>query len=611
MKPTIKIPFQLHRARRERTAMTWQEAADEALIVLDNCLDMASTELAAAYAEIERLEQIIEGTEPEPGPGPGPGPEPVPLPVGGRAISTFHCMGLYWNPPVTLKTNTGVPVRYREVTAKSGEWRTAFDIHYDARAMTDYGTSKTLEKARGSIVGLKSGTEYEMQFGVRATDGSIEWHASLRARTWSETFKVSRTVCVTNRENMLPITEGGSKEAGFVVYDGGGSATIDVHHNADWCVKVDCSYVIVRGLTLKGGRRGCVQLGLGVTDVVVEENDMSDWGTKRESGNLGDYGIDYQAAVTNQGDNTTAYIDRMKEHRRFVIQRNKIYDPSFGTNDWDEGHPEGPQAIYLRSTGGNHVIRYNHCYATEKDPARENRYYNDILGGEDNADARSGFPGNDSDVYGNDFDCSMDDCIEAEGHGCNARIWGNRIANSCAAHIATNVTHVGPIYIYRNILASIRPGSAPDRYPNAIKTGDRNGYGGGRRFIFHNTTLTPPHLERAIDDVSDTVNGLYVRNNIWAVARNNTYTVQGSDNSIDYNMSDKTSVGECPSGTDAHGIKGATALYKVGANGDYQLRSDSPGKGKAEPIPNFNKGVGADMGAHEEGAPLMLFGPDQ
>ena len=104
----------------------------------------------------------------------------------------------------------------------------------------------------------------------------------------------------------------------------------------------------------------------------------------------------------------------------------------------------------------------------------------------------AGFPNADSDIYRNRITGAWDDGIEAEGGNRNVRIWGNTIDDT-ATGIATTVTAVGPVYIFRNVYDRSRfhGGKPPDedsRQP-FFKAGSAPGLGDGRRYIFHNTML--------------------------------------------------------------------------------------------------------------------------
>jgi hypothetical protein len=531
---------------------------------------------------------------------------PLLLPEEGLAVPTFHSIGVYWNPPGDLPKDTLLPVRFCEKVGVN-VWREGWPMFFDPRLLVDYVTGAMEYRGRTSLVHLKPGTTYLIQMGLPTPTGP-KWMTQIEAKTRSEAFKLKRINDVTSQSNQLTLNEGGNADEGFVVYDGHGS-TIDVRKGADWCIRVDVNHVILRNFRLKGPRNGNVLAGLGVSDLVVEDCELTDWGSQRASGSLGKYGFNSQAAVTNLLNESSSMIPFQKKNARIVVQRNMIHDPTFGTNDWTEGHPLGPHAVYLGDSGGQNVIRYNDIFATVKNPKTENKWFNDALGANSNVGDRSGYPGSDSDIYQNSISCTMDDGIEAEGHGRNVRIWWNRLDFGDASHIATNVVQVGPTYAWRNI--AVRPAAITNRRPTFGKTGDRGGFGGGKRFIFHNTTLNS-HLGCAISDVSDTVNGVYARNNVWSLMPNvrNTYQIDGKDNSLDHNMSSSPNWGQMPAGQEAHGWINTRPVYKPGhgAGGFYQLDASSKGKGAAEPLPLFNRGEGSDIGIQDEGDPQLKFG---
>ncbi len=219
-------------------------------------------------------------------------------------------------------------------------------------------TDEDLTDYRGSIVHLAPGTTYEIQLTLAGTSTT----ADLTATTWSEDFPVGETVRVGDRDLPLAITESGTSEA-YRVYDGQ-DATIDVRHQHDTCVTIDASYVILRGLTLKGAGSagntrkspvGAIRIE-GGHDIVIEGCDISDWG--RLNPKTG-FGYDYESAILSQSGNL----------KRLIVQRCKLHHPSFDGSTWYEPtyptHTMGPQCISLFNTAGNHVIRYNECWSEQ------------------------------------------------------------------------------------------------------------------------------------------------------------------------------------------------------------------------------------------------------
>ena len=344
---------------------------------------------------------------------------PPPLPAAGnlKAVVTYESVGLYLPGAAapTTNTDTDAKVEFREKGAT--DWSLGLPLWYDARN-SEY---------RGSLVHMKPGTTYQLQ--VTLNNGEAY---GTEATTWPNTYAIAKTVTVpATSDTPLVITEGGSPD-GYVVYEpeAGRTATIDVARNHDFNVIVRAKYVIVRGLTLKGARHSGILLGStpdknaeDITDVVIENNDISGWGSwgendpaceaKHKTRDL--YGVNFQAGV----------YSRSSLLERVTIQRNRLHDPYSGSNNWKQRncsgggtfHPLGPQGISLFASKGRLVIRYNEIYS------KPGHYFNDGMGESANF-SDNGFPGRDSDIYGNYIRNCWDDGIESEGANRNVRNLG-------------------------------------------------------------------------------------------------------------------------------------------------------------------------------------------
>ncbi|MGE5639333.1 MAG: Ig-like domain-containing protein [Clostridia bacterium] len=523
------------------------------------------------------------------------------LPAGGSAVATFHSIGLYWKPTST-PSSAGCDVQFRP--SGTSAWQPGLNLWYDSRNA----------ECRGSLVQLQPGTQYDVQFGV---GGSFK--QQLSATTWGEQFPVARVVSVPPSSSTLNITEGGTA-GGYVVYDGGG-ATIDVANGAAFNISVNASYVIVRNFVLKGAQQDGIRIQPAQHDVVIEANDISGWG--RYSGNTTSAG--WQIGV-DMDSGISAKCGSTPDIQRMVIQRNRIHDPRYGANSWDWGHPAGPNAVFFSNCGGNNVIRYNEVWSTGVD-----HYFMDALGGEDNF-SNLGYPGADSDVYGNRISNAWDDGIEAEGGGRNVRVWGNYI-DQTATGVASTAVAIGPIYIFRNVYNRSRQLSQvstdQDDRNKFAKSGTETGFGDGRRYVLHNTLLQatasgatyPLGAGQGVSEAgsSEPMTNSVIRNNILHIWKSNWASISsagGGGNDADYDLFNGAIT---ISGQEAHGIVG-TPIYASGngwqneAGGMYQLAPSSPGYDKGVRIPNFNDGftgAGPDMGAHEAGTPAMKFGVNQ
>jgi hypothetical protein len=363
--------------------------------------------------------------------------------------------------------------------------------------------------------------------------------------------------------------------------------------------------VIIRGFALKGAQIDAIRIAPNVSDVIIEDNDISGWGRTRD----GTWGADMDSGVRAVCSN--------QELKRVTVQRNRIHDPRYSANSWSDGHPAGPQAITFSYCGGNHVFRWNDINGGSK-------HFNDGMGGEDNF-STTGFPNADSDIYGNSIQNTWDDGIEAEGGNNNVRIWGNYM-NNTATGVATTVTSVGPVYIFRNVFNRNKfyakvSCDGDDRQP-FFKSGSDASLGDGRRYLFHNTMLQAQQSGCSYGlgggagvggtGSAQLVNNTMSMNNIYHLWKPNSAVYQIGVNNLFQNDMYNGSAGTAM----VNGIN-ATPAYASGngwqseADGAYALAAGTPGYDSAVRIPNFNDafvGAGPDVGAAEAGAPAMKFG---
>jgi hypothetical protein len=499
------------------------------------------------------------------------GPTPTPVSVGGLSANpTFHAIGLYWSPAGGSVTNTA-SVKFR--VSGSGTWKDGYPLWYDVNT----------NEYRGSIVNLTPNTSYEIQT-ILASGAT----ASATLSTWSETFPVARTITVPQTTSTLNITEGGSA-SGYVVYTpsaGSTGANIAVGSSAENAVSVSANYVIIKGFKITGGSSNSILIN-GSNHVVIEGNDISDWGWQ---------GSDHNSAVYSR-DVGTSYI---------IVQRNRIYNPHVGSNDWNSGHPSGPNTFGIWNSNGHNVVRYNDLFSNN------GNYYNDVLGAGTNKDV--GYPGQDSDIYGNIVQNAWDDCIETDGFGSNVRVWNNYISN-CLAGISVAPVIKGPVYIWRNVTGVLQ--RSPGTYSDAkgfIKTAGASAPTKGRVFVFNNTTLQPNGATSGL--YNGPTENIYTRNNIFYTqsASDDVYSdANFSSNNFDYDLYNGT-LSEAYSGANPNGIRGVPLfLSNAGLTSGYFLTSSSPGYGRGQILNNFAdsySGTGPDMGAYQTGKAPIQFGKD-
>jgi hypothetical protein len=526
--------------------------------------------------------------------------EPPPsLPAGGIGVPTFESIGVYWKPG-TDPGDAGCQVQLRK--ASECAFRPALPLWYDARD----------GECRGALVQLESDRDYVIQLGLGAFTHELTVH------TWPDTFSIGDTINVGARTDTLVIDQGGSA-GGYRLYTAG---TIDGGVNN---IVITAPYVIVRGLVLRGAQQNGIRLDDGAHDVVIEDNDISGWGRlDTDAGSAGAssavWGVNGDAGVYSQ----SATIEAI------VIQRNRIHDPRTDSNSWGENrpkygsaHPSGPQGVYLVRGAGHYVIRYNDVYSDL------DHMFNDAIGGDENF-SDNGFPNRDSDIYGNRISHSWDDAIESEGGNQNVRIWGNYIDRT-ATGVASSSTYFGPLYIFRNVYNRSRKDQtvaldSDDRLYFG-KSGSVSPWGGGRRYLFHNTLLqaTDPNATLPLgagvgisgNGTTRPIENTVSRNNIWQIWKSWWASIEtdgGDDNDLDYDL--YNGMVNAYTGAESHGIQ-AEPVYAEGhgwraeASGKYQLATSSRGFDEGVAIPGFNDGfAGAapDIGAHEAGTADMMIG---
>jgi hypothetical protein len=502
-------------------------------------------------------------------------------------------MGLYYPSANTSQCT----VEYR--SPKSKTWNNALSLYYDIRN----------KEHRGSIVGLMPNTEYE----IRLTLGDRS--ETLKKRTLSDHFPVGKTTYVASQSSHLEITESGTPK-GYSLFTPSPSTrtTLDVGNQADHNITIDADYVIIRGLELKNAAIHAIHIAKGRHHIVIEDCRITFWGR-----------IGGPRTFGNEGGSDSA-ISASTGAGHLIIQRNRIENPRGGSNDWDTGHPAGPQAITLRNSSGNNIIRYNEIVTSD------DHGFNDAIGGGSNY-SFEGSPNRDSDIYGNLIAGVWDDAIESEGANMNVRIWGNHIERTFQ-HIATACTSKGPLYIFRNVFGSSRRTHTNPRGGSMIKTGQRDEFGGGRKYIFHNTSLQPNGAFDVFSGHPDP--NTVTRNNIFdgpgRLASNREVDVDGD---YDYDFYTGYDRGRA---TEPHRLRGKMAYipshyleyYPAPVTTKIQWGRIAVKQGDIErhitdpvvtipnpvlnggiPIANFNDGFtgsAPDVGAFEIGLPPLRFG---
>ena len=500
-----------------------------------------------------------------------------------NAVATFESIGVYWRPD--SRTSKKASVRFRE---SGGDWREGHELWLDDRNTSD----PSKHEYRGSLVELKPNTAYEIQLKVGDITPTNPWNDSPTlancdggasecripatascslteeqelensthtrcTKTWNENFPIdsSKITEVFNRDTRLLITkeQSGSASGYRLFRPAPGEGKIEMPETVSGspgdegnCIQIEpgTRYVIIRGLNLKNCWRNGIFLirRSGLPDspthhIVIEDNEISGWGNRPSPTALPyqDDGIHCQFVQSTP--------QNLRGHQ-FIIQRNRIHDPRHRTASWFENsqHAVGPRGMHFERCGGsNFVVRHNELWAGKLDSNNIPIGFEDAIGGNENLgqNGEPGFPGSDSDIYGNYLSDAYDDAIESEGINRNVRIWGNYMDRTYIG-IANAATGMGPLYVWRNVTNRLDrrrnpfvqnpDNDDPNRGPFMKGAGNPD-FTGGRAYYYHNTILQPPPLDGAQhrlgagEGLGDSGGGgrlLYnfvSRNNVWHVWR--------------------------------------------------------------------------------------------
>jgi hypothetical protein len=515
------------------------------------------------------------------------------------AVATYECASVYWKTP---EAGFG-RIRYKEV--KGNTWKNGLDLVYDSR-QGEY---------RGSIINLIPDTEYQVEFSSNSAKSQV------KVKTRSDIFPVGKTTILPGGETdkTVVITESGTPGAyHLVTVPEKAKSVLNLKNVYDYGIEINADYVIVRGVEIRNAARDGIRIRKNRHDIVVEQCYITFWGRMGGPETYGNIG-DYDSGV--YGDDGTWNL---------TIHRNLIEYPRGASNDWETGHPGGPQGVSVFQSKGGNVIRYNDILTTE------DHGFNDGIGGGDNF-SKVGNMNRDADIYGNIIQSVWDDAIECEGANMNVRIWGNYLKQYFMG-IASASTTYGPLYMFRNIFAESRRGHRNTMGGSMFKTGEREPNAGGRRYIFHNTALQPNGPYGVISRIQNTI----TRNNIFDVpGRMPADTGRGIPCDYDYDFlsgggsgptqeKHSAKITATPSGTrlfvtsfdlefyprsTLNAINWGAHPYEFGERKvnvtDPVIWVKNPMIDGGAVLPGFNdnfKGSAPDIGAFEVGAPPLQFG---
>ncbi|MEK3722679.1 Ig-like domain-containing protein [Paenibacillus sp. FSL H8-0034] len=398
----------------------------------------------------------------------------------------------------------------------------------------------------GSIVRLEEDTAYEVKSDV-FYGGTLVKSETGSFRTWTSNPAIAQTISLSSLYTSGGLTIDGitGTDTGWIKIVNDTGLTIDAGELTNHAVTVTNSvYTILDGFIVKGGKKNGIFMNNTVHDVRISNADISGWGriavdtvtTPEQIAFINKSDVGYGTPIDAEGNMLEGDAGfRIEDSKNIVVERSYVHEPRGYANPWtginsdgqpfSNSHPQGPEAMYLRSAGGM-VVRYNDFSGTD-----EYHRFNDVISGYFNNQESGGFY-KDADVYGNFFGYSNDDSIELDGGQSNIRVFDNRFEMSYAGmSFAPNM--VGPSYAFKNVLYNMndyrRTGTGA-----VVKLGGNNStVYKGQTWFFNNTIYAVPKAIVGSSTPKNWYGG--TRNNLIVVMRN---LINGS--SYFYNIEDNS-----------------------------------------------------------------------
>lgn len=542
--------------------------------------------------------------------------------VGTLALaSTFDCVSVRASFTGDVNATNRATIAYR--AAGSSTWLDAYPPVADRRATISGSANPYVNQFRGSIVGLRAGTSYEVRLAFVDTDGvsggptlvgtvvTLESTPPLGGRTWyvddvtvdgdgssaSPFNTIAKGIAaalpgdtVYIRTGTYPpftISKSGTEGAWLALVGESRDATFIAGGSVTNNVTLSANYVQVKNLRLKQTLHNSVYVSQDAHHVWLDNLYHENISTNPTTAS------NYSDAGVLVADGT---------HHVYVLN-SQFYSAAADSgvnntpNNWDA--PVAGVYVGAMAPEGTLIIKNNTFSAR----------FRDAIG---NSPEAFGYGARDnSDIANNTITNHVDDGIQMEGDDTNLRIWGNFITTlgSGNSGIAQQSSYVGPVYVFRNVLI----GGTGFKIGGAVFT-----------FYFHNTIdLT----ESSGDAFAGGNNiGQVLRNNIIKTQRNSLYELgNAGTGSSDYNLHYRTSRGYIVYGWNGsenyETLTGATGFQAAGqethgVQGDplftgakKHIDGQSPAYNAGVVIPNFNDaasawpylGAAPDMGAHEVG----------
>ena len=415
-----------------------------------------------------------------------------------RSKATIHCIGIEWDVQGDTNHDATCKVQYRAQGA--ADWKEAMPL-YRVDYAWYYGKDGAKEPRNmfaGSILFLKPATAYDIKLELVDPDGgNAAKELRVATRPIPEFPQGGRTFHVVPGEGggagtaqdpfrgvgaaeaaaqagdtlrlhagaygEVQLNKGGAEGGKYIVWTaaGDGEAVFEG-------IKFNGSYIWLDNLTLNRAQRknGITTAGQPVVGAVITRNKIT--------------GFHYSIILNRQCQDWHIADNVIVGSKSWPNARK----PDLAPGD-DENNSISGEGVELAESIGGHVV----CYNTISQAADGVSY-----------------PGQDTDIYGNDIFRVTDDALEPDRGGPNVRMWGNRTYDVGNAAISFQPMRCGPWYIIRNQIINTMRQDTELRKPHIFKFRVQD------RFALINNTIVFP---AGLDSSSDSLFTSTCRNNLF------------------------------------------------------------------------------------------------
>ena len=433
--------------------------------------------------------------------------------------------------------------------------------------------------ARGSLLLLREDTPYRLKLEI--SDAGKKETVTREFRTRTTRVPVAKTVLLDENTPMpLVVTQSGSPQ-GYIRYTAKPGTVLRGGEKADDAILVKgASYLLFGGLTVTGGRLNAFRLD-GCNEVQILNCEISGYGRTGvlDTSRTGVY-YDKRKRVCNYDSGI-----RVNGCRNILIERNYIHSPRGTSNPWFYSHPAGPNAV-LTGDAVALTLRYNDFIGSDL------HRWNDAIAGWYNGSPEGG-PRRDAEITGNYFAFDNDDGMELDGGQENTRFFLNRTeGNLCGISAAPCL--IGPSWIWGNLFSGLDGDQFG--FSNYAFKNMHSKSNAGRIHYFHNTVVGEwgGTSNQGANQTGDTLS-IVTRNNCFATDKP-AFLKSLFRHPVDCDGDLYRNTGTVPKTQQRHGID-ASPRFVAPERNDFRLASDSPGRGRALPIPGLTA-EGSDVGAY-------------